>query len=365
MADDKTRGVYEKVPGSGEWWIRWQDERKIIRRKKIGKKSHAKAAVEQMRARVRLGDLVPELVADKRQRVTLAAALDHVLRTSKNTPRVKQYEAYYAERWAKEFPNKLLDEIQPSDIERWMAKREREGVTPATIVHQLSFLSKTFRVAIRSHWTKENPVAAVDRPSVNKRKTRFYDELEIRRMRDYLLEHNGPLAWWILQLAILTGLRRTELLTLTRENVDLENAFAILPETKSGGVQVIHLSEDAVDVFRDVLAAHDLPWVFPGARGQGPLHGTNFHRRVFRPMLLALGIEDANFHTARHSHASHLALRGATIQEIRDSLRHKSTVTSERYAHLTDKSRQKTVQKLAGLTGTTTSTEESLKRANR
>lgn len=358
-AEDKHRGVYEKNPGSGIWWIRWQDERGKIRRKKVGKKSHAKAAVEQMRARVRLGAIAPELVAGAERKKTLAEVMAHVLQTSKVSPRHHKHEIAYTERWNKEFPGLLAEEVTPPMIDQWIARRTREGVKPSTINHQLSFLSKVFKAAVRAEWVAKNPCKMVDRPIDKARRTRFFSEEEIQRIRVYLCYHFNILAWWAVELLILTGLRRGELFAIGREDVDLEHKILILPMTKGGGVQYVQLNDDAVEVFRQLLSAHDSPWAFPGPQMKGPIHPQNFYNRVYKPTLKALGIEDATLHTTRHTTASHLAIRGSTTQEIRDALRHSSTAMAERYAHLNDEVRAKTAQRLNGVTGTGTSTNVS------
>ncbi len=56
----KSRGVFEKVPGSGVWWIQYFDTSGRRRREKVGPKAAAKALVETRRSDARLGIKMPE-----------------------------------------------------------------------------------------------------------------------------------------------------------------------------------------------------------------------------------------------------------------------------------------------------------------
>lgn len=69
------RGVYEKVPGSGDYWIRYADDKGDIRRQHVGKSlAAARDLAEQRRSEVRLGKFDPSTVGRQKrpQRMTIA-----------------------------------------------------------------------------------------------------------------------------------------------------------------------------------------------------------------------------------------------------------------------------------------------------
>jgi hypothetical protein len=56
----KSRGVFEKVPGSGIWWIRFIDAEGKLRREKVGSKSAAIALVRNRKAAAWEGKKLPK-----------------------------------------------------------------------------------------------------------------------------------------------------------------------------------------------------------------------------------------------------------------------------------------------------------------
>ena len=56
----KIRGVFEKVQGSGEWWIQYFDAEGRRRREKAGAKSHAIQLYQKRKTEVRQGKKLPE-----------------------------------------------------------------------------------------------------------------------------------------------------------------------------------------------------------------------------------------------------------------------------------------------------------------
>ena len=56
----KQRGVFEKEPGSGVWWIRYADASGRIRREKVGAKSHALQLYRKRKTEVSQGVKLPE-----------------------------------------------------------------------------------------------------------------------------------------------------------------------------------------------------------------------------------------------------------------------------------------------------------------
>ncbi|GMU56650.1 MAG: hypothetical protein AMXMBFR33_57960 [Candidatus Xenobia bacterium] len=207
---------------------------------------------------------------------------------------------------------------------------------------------------------------------VNDQRKRYLTEAEFRRLRDYM----APGDFAVVELAILTGLRSSEIFELRRQDVDLPASVLTIPKGKSGRVHHVRLAGRAVEILRDAMAQHGGELIFTcelEATGFGPrgshspgefrkasslsvkhafknrtprMTANWFKRHRFRAALKALGIENLRFHDLRHTCASWLVQQGETIQEVSRILGHSTTRMSERYAHLNDHSQQRAVSRL-------------------
>lgn len=118
------RGVYEKLPGSGDYWIRYADHRGKIRRQHIGRSlAAARELAEQRRSEVRLGKFDPDSVGrQKRQKMTICEMFATYLPLRVKV-RNKGEDKRYADYWTKKFGMLQVDELTPLDLERWRVKR--------------------------------------------------------------------------------------------------------------------------------------------------------------------------------------------------------------------------------------------------
>ena len=78
-----------------------------------------------------------------------------------------------------------------------------------------------------------------------------------------------------------------------------------------------------------------------------PLHRIE---KGFHAALEKAGIEDFRFHDLRHTFASHLIMKGATLKEVQELLGHKDIKMTMRYAHLSQENKRKAINLLNELT---------------
>ena len=135
-------------------------------------------------------------------------------------------------------------------------------------------------------------------------------------------------------MAILTGLRKTELFSLRWANVDFEQGFLTLPKTKAGKVQYVPLNEEAKALLRGFSSWEWSARVFPSKNPATHLNSYNFYGRVFLPAVKKAKLEEVTWNTLRHTFASRLAMNGQSDSTIAALLRHSGTNLVQRYAHL-------------------------------
>lgn len=148
----------------------------------------------------------------------------------------------------------------------------------------------------------------------------------------------------ILELFFSTGLRLSELLSLTRD-LNL-NADEISIRGKGGKVRVVFLSEKAKNCIRDYLKArNDLSDALfvqtTDKKNKKEIPKALTSRSVQRIVLehaKKSGIsKKITPHTIRHLFATDLLSNGADIRSVQAMLGHSSIVTTQIYTHVTDK----------------------------
>ena len=236
------------------------------------------------------------------------------------------------------FGDRHLHEITPDLIERYKIKRRQE-VSPASVNRELSCLRCMFSRAIDWGKTKENPVSRVRLFREDNKRLRFFDKGEINRFLE-----NSPV--WLNQLvtvALNTGMRKEELADLQWKDVDFQQEFIQLVETKNGSKRYIPLNAPANQALMAIPKHPDSPYIFTDGKGQ-----KRKFRHTYETVLKKSAIINANFHTLRHTFASHLAMSGVDLNTIRELLGHKSLEMTMRYAHLSRDHKSRAVDVLAG-----------------
>ena len=133
-----------------------------------------------------------------------------------------------------------------------------------------------------------------------------------------------------IRLLLLTGCRLREILNLMWSDVDFDRNFLTLPDSKTGR-KVVFLNIAAADILKNLPRVGSC--VIPGDHPDRPRHDLN---KPWAHIRKAAGIEDVRLHDLRHTHASIGASCGLGLQIVGKLLEHKSTVTTQRYAHLAD-----------------------------
>ena len=319
----KQRGIFEKNPNSGVWWIQYYANG-CRHREKVGLKSVAIARYQQRKTEAREGRL-PALP----RRVPFDALVHEYLETVRGRLRSFPILTIYARRWIEVFSTRPLTSILPMTIERCIAQREQE-VAPATVNRELAFLKRVFAVALKNKFISENPAKEVKFLREPSGRVRWLSDEEEVQLHAEVAEAD----WKIIAFAIYTGLRRGEQFGLRWDKIDLANHVATIPRSKHGGVRHVPLNDTAMAILLSLPSRSHSPWVFASAIGKTPLNAPNFVHRVFDPALRRAKVEDFRWHDLRHTFASRLAMKGVSLHEIKELLGHKTLAMTLRYAHL-------------------------------
>lgn len=143
-----------------------------------------------------------------------------------------------------------------------------------------------------------------------------------------------------LRLLLLTGCRKSEVLMLRWDDVDLETGYLHLPDAKTGARSVA-LNEGAKTVLRQMADARTSEYVFPSQQ-----HGKHLSDigKVWRDIRSSAGLEDVTIHDLRRSFGSTAHAAGVDIYMIRELLGHRDLRTTQIYVRVADKARQEAAQ---------------------
>ncbi|MGB7307905.1 MAG: site-specific integrase [Candidatus Acidiferrales bacterium] len=352
----RQRGIYEKVPGSGAWWIRYADTVSRIRREKAGTKSSAITLYRKRKTEVLQRKKLPENL--RTPAVSFAELAHDALVYSKTHKRTYEDDALRLPWLLTAFRERPADSITPQDIERHLSQMaEERNWAPASVNRYRALVSLIFRLGIENGKVKENPARFVKHRLVNNARTRWLSPKEEARLRIAIKARN-PDHMPELELAINTGLRLSEMYGLTWENVNLSRRVLTVPRSKNGEVRHVPINRAALCALRKLRKRGDgTNLVIRNAKGL-PLSDP---RHWFEAAVRRAKIRDFSWHCLRHTFASRLVMAGVDLRTIQDLLGHKSIAMTVRYSHLSPAHTLAAVELLAGPkteapTGTRTST---------
>jgi integrase len=208
--------------------------------------------------------------------------------------------------------------------------------TPASVVRYIAALSHAFNVAINEwEWLDDSPLRKVKKPKEARGRVRFLNDEERERLLIACQQSSNPTLYICVILALSTGMRQAELMSLTWQDVNLKEGYLILHKTKNGERRRVPLAGHGLDLLCDYAKVRrlDTALLFPSTlRPDRPIT----LRQPFANALQAAAIKDFHWHDLRHCTASYLAMNGASLAEIAEVLGHKTLAMVKRYAHLSD-----------------------------
>ena len=219
----KHRGIFEREPGSGIWWVRHVDAQGRLRREKAGTKSAAINLYRKRKTAALEGKKLPEKL--RRPPVTFAEIARDALVYSKAHKRTHSDDVQRMARILAWFGNRSAESVTPQDIERhFEACIEEYGWAASTVNHHRSLLSLAYRLAIRNGKASVNPARATRHRKEDNSRVRYLSADEETRLR-VVMEAKWPQHLPELDLALHTGLRRGEMYGLDWQDVNLAQRF--------------------------------------------------------------------------------------------------------------------------------------------
>jgi site-specific recombinase XerD len=339
----RVRGIFEKDPGSGFWWIRYADSMGRIRREKAGTKSSALTLYRKRKTETLRRKKLPENL--RSPMVSFAELARETLAYSKSHKRSYDDDVIRMEKLLNRFRDRAADSITPQELEQHLAQTAEESDwAPATVNRYRALISLVFRLGIESGKVKENPARLVKHRQENNARVRWLSAEEEVRLRA-ALSATCPEHIPELDLALNTGLRLGELYGLEWENVNLARRVLTVPRPKNGEMRHVPLNGPALAALGEAQKRSD---------GTGPVirnadgGALTSPRYWFEPAVRRAKLRSFSWHCLRHTFASRLVMAGVDLRTVQELMGHKSIQMTVRYSHLTPKHTLAAVEMLAG-----------------
>jgi integrase len=306
----------------------------------------AKRWAQQTEAAIREGRHFKTAEAKKH---TLGELIDRYTRdVLVRNPKSAEDRKHHLQWWKEAIGAYALADITPALLGECRDRLLSEGRANATVAKYLAVLSHAFSVAVGEWgWLEVSPVGKVKKPSLPRGRVRFLSDDERARLLSACRESANPFLYPAVVLALSTGMRQGEIMGLYWRDpknppqdrawgvVDAPAGRIVLHLTKNGERRVVPLVGHALEQVRELAKVRrlDTDLLFPGK--VDPSEPIDL-RQPWEKALERAEIHDFRFHDLRHSAASYLAMNGASLAEIAETLGHKTLQMVKRYSHLSE-----------------------------
>jgi integrase len=259
------------------------------------------------------------------------------------------------------FDTRLVETYQSERLQggnKVLKTKEVVANKPGTINRHISILKHMFTKAVEWDMVEDETLKRIRRAKLleeNNRRLRFLSKEECQTLLDACDKHLKP----IVIMAMNTGMRKGEILSLKWDNVDLEHRFILLDSgmTKNGERREIPINATLRATLQELFKRTsdrprriDVPNVFYRVVYDDTTEKTKSTGKAFVNVQKSFAaacrrakLKDFRFHDIRHTFASQLVMAGIDITTVKELLGHKTLTMTLRYAHLAPSHKVKAV----------------------
>lgn len=243
--------------------------------------------------------------------------------------------------------------ISYETLQTFLGERIDLGYKASSSARMVSCLRKFFRFLYIDNYRQDDPSAQLSSPKLGERLPKSLSEEKVQDLLDApnTLDPIELRDKAMLELLYATGLRVTELISLTLGNMSLSQGV-VRVIGKGDKERLVPMGEEAVYWIKQFMQhartqllnhqASDV--VFPSKRGTVMTRQTFWHRIKHYAVLADIDPEKLSPHVLRHAFATHLINHGADLRVVQMLLGHSDLSTTQIYTHVAN-ARLKTIHK--------------------
>jgi integrase/recombinase XerC len=233
--------------------------------------------------------------------------------------------------------------VTSHDIRAWIVSMLDNNYSTVSVHRKISCLRVFYRYLRKEGIIKNDPLEKVVLPKRKKSLPVFIEEEALTNLLDNYSFGDGFAGIrnrTIIELLYLTGMRRSELIGLKDNDIDLSegslkvtgkrNKQRIIPLVKP----FIKRLEEYIKVRNDNVVTVNNGWFFITDKGN-KLYDKYVYNTVNRYLTLVTTIEKKSPHILRHTFATHMLNRGADLNSIKELLGHANLSATQIYTHNT------------------------------
>ena len=236
-----------------------------------------------------------------------------------------------------------LETLDAVDLQGFLGERLEKGYKATSTARMLSAMRKLFQYLYREKYRVDDPSAVLSSPKLPSRLPKYLTEQQVFDLLntpdvDVPLELRDKA---MLELLYATGLRVTELVSLTIENMSVQQGV-VRVIGKGNKERIVPMGEEAAYWVRQfmlygrpvLLNGQSSDVVFPSQRAQQMTRQTFWHRVKHYAILADIDANALSPHVLRHAFATHLVNHGADLRVVQMLLGHTDLSTTQIYTHV-------------------------------
>ncbi|HHF6288948.1 TPA: site-specific tyrosine recombinase XerD [Haemophilus influenzae] len=236
-----------------------------------------------------------------------------------------------------------LETLDAVDLQGFLGERLEKGYKATSTARMLSAMRKLFQYLYREKYRVDDPSAVLSSPKLPSRLPKYLTEQQVSDLLN-TPDVEVPLELRdkaMLELLYATGLRVTELVSLTIENMSVQQGV-VRVIGKGNKERIVPMGEEAAYWVRQfmlygrpvLLNGQSSDVVFPSQRTQQMTRQTFWHRVKHYAILADIDAEAPSPHVLRHAFATHLVNHGADLRVVQMLLGHTDLSTTQIYTHV-------------------------------
>jgi len=231
------------------------------------------------------------------------------------------------------FKDKPLSSITTFDLERFKKTRKEANASNGTINRELAALSHLFSKAVEWKWINYRP-AKINRLKEDSGRIIYLTVNQVSTLLEKAAEHQSPFIYPFIKIALGTSMRKSEILSIRLEHIDLQRKTIYIPHAKAGARNQPITGNLAIFLKEMINNAEPgQEWLFPSMLTKsGHLQ---YPEDAFRDVVKHAGLnpKEVTPHTLRHTAITHLVQAGVDLPTVQRISGHKTLQMVARYSH--------------------------------